>query len=158
MSSESFRCTTSANPEQPPSFRQRVLVSSALRCILDEVSHWRMRPLDISQTVAPQPGLIGLVEPESGRDPEEHVVVGPTTLSEFKHPLIADLRPLPPVTPLNALNEPTDLLWRPAALVPKSKSDEQTLTPESRNRSSCLSGRDDDTTHPPQPTLLVEIP
>jgi hypothetical protein len=160
MRNQPFRASTTTNPEETAPFRQSMHSGCALAGVLDEVPNSVPRQLNIRQPMRPESGFVGGLDSDSARHPEQDVVVGATSLREFKNPLVAHSMPSARESARKRVNKPPDLLWPPALLPTVRERKEQAIDPVTasrENRSSCFGPCDDDTSHPPQSTLVVQI-
>jgi hypothetical protein len=89
------------------------------------------------------------------------MVVDPASLGELEDPLITKGHSAALCNAAKTLDERLDLLAPPKPIGTIREGGENRLVSSSRsfeNRSSCFTGFDDNTTHPPDSSLLVKVP
>lgn len=79
----------------------------------------------------PVSDLVGLLDSESEGNPENDVVVRPSSLGEFEHPLITKGRTAACCNNANALNVVRDLLRRPKPVPTVREGDKDCLVASS---------------------------
>lgn len=108
--------------------------------------------------MGPEPGLIGLGDSESPRDPEQDVVMRPPPLRKLKDPLIPNSNSRSCAESFETLKEPGDLRRLPLVVPAVREREKKAVGTEApaRESSPCgLSASHDDAAHPSNAAPLL---
>lgn len=155
-----FEAETTTNPEQSRVLRQLVQLTAAFSRVFGDVADWLPRGLNARAAVFP----IAIAIRHSNSVPEGHpkqrVVVRLSTLRQLDDPLESDADARPSCSLHHGFAELGDVLRLPRNFFAIGERDHDACVPTptlGEKRSSCFGTRNNDTSHPPYASPLVEF-